>query len=270
VNDAETMSAALSEKLLAQGFEVEAVKLESAAGGEAGPWATPQDDKFIGGASKESIHARLEEIAAKATPDDVFFMSFSGHGYSAAGGAFYILPSSLQGDCSHVDDALLKSAISADELADWLRPIDAGEMTLILDACYSAESIQAGEFKPGPMGSRGLGQVAYDKRMRVLAASQSDAVAHEYDYLHQGLLSYVLVKDGLEKGSADWKPKDGQITVGEWLSYAAAKVPVFKPSAPVGENKGITVKQEPNATKPVGQVPALFDFSRADTLVLAK
>ena len=258
VNDAETMSAALSERLRAEGFEVEAVKLESVAGSDAN------------GAAKDLIRAKLAEIAAKATPDDAFFMSFSGHGYSTAGGAFYVLPSSLEGDCTRVDDAMLKTAISADELADWLRPIDAGEMTLILDACYSAESVQAGDFKPGPMGSRGLGQMAYDKRMRVLAASQSDAVAHEYDYLHQGLLSYVLVQDGLEKDKADWKPKDGKITVGEWLSYAAAKVPEFKPDAPVGENKGTTVEKTVEGTKTAGQVPALFDFSRRDTLVLSK
>jgi len=274
VNDAEVMSAALSEKLRVQGFELVPMKLESVAGEttntKAGPSATPQDDKFVGSASKDVIRAELKKIAAKATPDDVFFMSFSGHGFSAAGGAFYVLPSSLQGNCVHVDDAMLKTAISADELAEWLRPIDAGEMTLILDACYSAESVQAGDFKPGPMGSRGLGQVAYDKRMHVLAASQSDAVAHEYDYLHQGLLSYVLVKDGLDKDKADWKPKDGKITVGEWLSYAAAAVPEFKPSAPSGENKGTTVAKTVTGAKAAGQVPALFDFSREDTLVLAK
>ena len=106
--------------------------------------------------------------------------------------------------------------------------------------------------------------------MRVLAASQSDAVAHEYDYLHQGLLSYVLVKDGLDRFLADWKPKNGQITVGEWLSYAAAKVPEFKPAAPTGENKGTTVEKPAAGAKSAGQVPALFDFSRTDDLVLAE
>jgi len=258
VNDAEMMSAALSERLKTQGFEVVAVKLESATGSDAS------------GAAKGLIRDGLKKIAAEATPDDVFFMSFSGHGYAAADGAFYILPSSLEGSCLHANATLLGSAISADELGDWLRPIDAGEMTLILDACHSAESVQAGDFRPGPMGSQGLGQVAYDKRMRVLAASQSDAVAYEFDYLHQGLLSYVLVKDGLDKDLADWKPKDGKITVGEWLSYAAAAVPEFKPSTSAGGNKGTTVEKKTDETKPARQVPALFDFSRGDALVLTR
>jgi len=257
VNDAEKMSAVLRERLEKQGFALVAVKLESDAGSDAS------------GAAKELIRGELKRIAAKATPDDAFFMSFSGHGYAAADGEFYILPSSLEGSCSHVDKKLLASAISADELSDWLRPIDAGEMTLILDACHSAESVEAGNFKPGPMGSRGLGQVAYDKRMRVLAASQSAAVAYEFDYLHQGLLSYVLVQDGLGEGKADWKPKDGKITLGEWLSYAAAAVPEFKPP-PTSDNKGTSVEMTGAGAKAVGQVPALFDFSRGDALVLAK
>ena len=54
------------------------------------------------------------------------------------------------------------------------------ELVLIVDACpTSAASIESEGFKPGPLGSRGLGQLAYDKRMRVLAASQSDQAARE-------------------------------------------------------------------------------------------
>lgn len=131
------------------------------------------------GATKQEIREALKAIAAAATPDDVFFLSFSGHGYGDRNGQFYILPSDIQGNCTAVDDATLKSAISADELAEWLRPVDAGEMTFVLDSCDSASSVEANDFKPGPMGSRGLGQLAYDKRMRILAASQSNKAALE-------------------------------------------------------------------------------------------
>jgi len=257
VNDSEKMSAELAKRLAAQGYNVQPVKLESAEGGD------------VTSASKEVIRKQLAAIAARATPDDVFFMSFSGHGYSAEGGEFYILPSDVQGSCRAVDDALLKTAISADELAEWLRPIDAGEMTLILDACFSAESVQAGEFKPGPLGSRGLGQLAYDKRMRVLAASQSDEVAHEYDYLQQGLLTYVLTHDGLDEGRADWKPVDKKIMVGEWLAYAVDAVPKFVPD----KAKHVALKAAGDrfgnsSTNATIQIPALFDFSKADALPL--
>jgi WD40 repeat protein len=256
-NDAEKLNVALAARL-SKNYEPVSVKLKSAGGGNT--WA----------AGKQAIRNQLAAIAAKATPDDVFFMSFSGHGYSAPRGDFYILPSDTQGSCRRVDDALLKTAISADELADWLRPIDAGEMTLILDACYSAESVQAGDFKPGPMGSRGLGQLAYDKRMRVLAASQSDEVAHEYDYLQQGLLTYVLTHDGLDEGKADWKPVDKKITVGEWLSYGAGAVPKFVPPDKLKISVSKAAGNRFGDDTPNGsiQIPALFDFSKTDTLQL--
>ncbi len=49
------------------------------------------------------------------------------------------------------------------------------------------------------MGSRGLGQLAYDKAMRVLAASQADDVALEAQVKGEGhgLLTYALVREGL-------------------------------------------------------------------------
>ncbi|HJX85719.1 MAG TPA: hypothetical protein VJ723_15370, partial [Candidatus Angelobacter sp.] len=174
----------------------------------------------------------------------------------------------IQGSCAQPDATLLKNAISADELAEWLRPIDAGEMTFVLDSCYSAQSVEANDFKPGPMGSRGLGQLAYDKRIRILAGSQSDETAGEYASLQHGLLSYVLTQQGLIEGKADWKPKDQKITLGEWLGYAANEVPKFHPEATRTQSKGATRKGEaPRPLKPA-QVPAVFDFSKTDSFVL--
>jgi WD40 repeat protein len=249
VNDAETMSAVLKQRLEARGMVVEAVVLESVKGGDAM------------GASKERIHAELVKIAAKATPDDAFFMSFSGHGVSSEG-MFYIMPSDIVGSCEHPRAELLKNAISADTLAEWLRAIDAGEMTFVLDACRSASSVESEGFKAGPLGSRGLGQLAYDKRMRILAASQANEAAGEYESLHQGLLSYVLTQDGLVRGEADWQPVDHQIKVGEWLAFAVDKVPKFVPGETQDDAQKSAANQEPL------QTPALFNFSKRDTFVL--
>ena len=249
VNDAETMSAVLKQRLEARGMVVEAVVLESVAGSDAM------------GASKERIRAELEKIAAKATPDDAFFMSFSGHGVSSEG-MFYIMPSNIVGSCEHPRAELLKNAISADMLSEWLRPIDAGEMTFVLDACRSASSVESEGFKAGPLSSRGLGQLAYDKRMRILAASQANEAAGEYASLRQGLLSYVLTQAGLEQGKADWQPVDQRITVGEWLAYAADAVPKFVPGETRDEAHKVAADEEPL------QTPALFNFSKRDAFVL--
>jgi WD40 repeat protein len=258
-NDANRMSDVLAQKLKARGLSVVAQKLTS----------TDQHP----GATKQEIRKALEEIAAKATPDDVFVMSFSGHGYTSPEGAFYILPSDIQGSCRQISPALLRGAISSDELASWLRPMDANEMTLILDSCYSAESVEANGFKPGPMGSRGLGQLAYDKRIRILTASQSDQTAGEDARLGQGILSYALSQEGLVEGKADWSPADGKILMAEWLNFAVHEVPQLDLSkvnktGGAGRGSALIVESAPGA-KPIStagvtprQVPAVFDFSK--------
>jgi WD40 repeat protein/uncharacterized caspase-like protein len=263
VPDAEELSRVLSERLEQRGLDVRAVRLVS--------------DGKEDGATKERIREALERISSEATPDDVFFMSFSGHGYGDERGQFYLLPSDIEGNCRKVDRALLKKAISADELAEWLRTIDAGEMTFVLDACQSASSVEANDFKPGPMGSRGLGQLAYDKRMRILAASQGNQAAQESNLLGnddpgdnrtRGLLSYVLTDEGLEQGQADWKPKDGKITVGEWLAYAADEVPKRLVAGGVQAPRGFLHVAKPVEAVGSPQVPAVFDFSKKDEFVL--
>lgn len=257
-NDAEHLSTILTEELKARGLDVTAIRLVST------------DTET--GAGKMEVKSALASIAASATPDDLFLLSFSGHGYSSPDGQFYILPSDVHGTCALPDKTLLKSAISADDLAEWLRPIDAGEMTFILDSCYSAKSVETNEFKPGPMGNRGLGQLAYDKRMRILAASQSDQTAGEYAALGdgEGLLTYVLADIGLGRGEADWRPIDKRITVGEWLAFGADRVPkemenelALKESADAG--RGF---KSSGTTKRALQVPALFDFTKHDDFVV--
>src|ERR1700761_3614638 len=96
---------------------------------------------------------------------------------------------------------------------------------MIVDTCHSASTVDEPGFKPGPMGSRGLGQLAYDKGMRILAASQADDVALESEKLKQGLLTYALVHDGLEAAQATSPETNGSITINSWLQYGANRVP---------------------------------------------
>jgi WD40 repeat protein len=253
-SDADKLSRILTQKLAARGLDVIPVKLTST--------------NTEGGATKVLIRKALEAVAAVARPDDVFFFSFSGHGFGATDGQFYIFPSDIEGSCTSVDDKLLAKAISAVELTQWLRPIDAGEMTFILDSCDSASSVESNGFKPGPMGSRGLGQLAYDKRMRILAASQPNQAARESDALHQGLLTYALTQEGLVEGKADWKPVDRKITVGEWLSYAADAVPKYLEAGRVNAARGVMIVGDPTQSVKSVQIPVVFDFSGKDTFVL--
>ncbi len=63
----------------------------------------------------------------------------------------------------------------------------------------------------------GLGQLAFDKGIRILAATQADDVALEDARLGQGLLTYALAVDGFAAGAADLDG-DGSIRIDEWLA----------------------------------------------------
>jgi WD40 repeat protein len=204
-------------------------------------------------------------------PDDVVIISFSGHGAVDAQGAFHLLPHDIGASGSRLlTPQVLARGIRDDELGEWLRGVDAGEMVLILDACHSAAAIAQPGFKPGPMGSRGLGQLAYDKGLRILAATQPDDVALESEATQHGLLSYALVKEGIEQGLADFRPRNERIAVPEWLAYALGRVPGLAAEVQAGavKSRGAPVRVR-NASGQAGapatrglQRPSLFDFRR--------
>ncbi|HEY3103219.1 MAG TPA: hypothetical protein VGJ69_06480, partial [Pyrinomonadaceae bacterium] len=87
------------------------------------------------------------------------------------------------------------------------------------------QALEAEEKRRGPMNSRGLAQLAYEKGMYILTAAQSYQAALEAAKLGHGFLTYALVEEGLKTASADDHPKDGQVLLREWLDFATARVP---------------------------------------------
>jgi len=212
-----------------------------------------------------------------ATPDDAVIVSFSGHGWANPQGDFYLIP----GDGRWPDGSETPDLATVFATADLVAPfqvMQASEITLVIDACHSAASVADGRFKPGPMGDSGLGQLAFDKGIRILAATQADDVALEDARLGQGLLTYALAVDGLAAGKADLDAKGG-IRIDEWLIYAVQRLPSLANDARVGRitaagsgTRAITFNDIPaNASARRVQKPALFDFnSQPSAVVLRK
>ncbi len=238
---------------------------------------------ILGGSPRREALARLQARGIDAStldaagPDDVVLISFSGHGWADRQGNFYLLPTDARWpDATLAPD--VASFVSTLEMSRFLRRIDAGEMAMIIDACHSAASVDAGGFRPGPMGDGGLGQLAFDKRMRILAATQADDIALESANLGQGLLTYALADEGITAngGMAD-ENGDGAITLDEWLRYAVHRLPMLsqdsriarRPGAPSGA-RGVDFLDGTAARRPV-QEPSLFDFTgSASQLVLRR
>lgn len=287
--DAKNMALALSK---IQGYDVVTINLLS----ETGEGSEP-----LYQATKENIHAVFELLAGKsqhkrerlkavrginvaelnrldrATPDDLVFIAFSGHGYTEPNGRFYLIPSDSGKYLNNSPENFLKW-ISSEELALWLRDIDAGEMTMVVDACHAAGSLGL-NFKPGPMGDRSLGQLAYDKGMMILAATQSDNVALEVSDIEQGLLTFALVHDGFsykddkkQFRNSDLN-NDGKVTLREWLRYGEQRVPtlyddieagkvfVSNTSLEIGSSFRNFIIEMVNQA----QTPLLFDFRGYET-----
>jgi len=166
----------------------------------------------------------------RAEPEDAVVIYFAGHG-TAQGQRFYLLPHDLgyTGERGALDESGLKTilshSISDQELEDAVEGLAAGSLLMVIDACNSGQALEAEEKRRGPMNSKGLAQLAYEKGMYILTAAQSYQAALEAAQLGHGLLTYALVEEGLKSGAADNEPKDGLVNAREWLDFATERVP---------------------------------------------
>lgn len=164
-----------------------------------------------------------------AQPEDAVLVYFSGHGV-ASSNHFYLVPHDLgyKGPRKRLDEAglakILMHGISDEELESALQPLDANKLLLVIDACYSGQAIESTERRHGPMNTKGLAQLAYEKGIYVLTASQNIEVAYEAEAFKHSYLAYALLKEGLKEGLADVN-RDGNIFLQEWFDYANKRVP---------------------------------------------
>ncbi|MDT7779260.1 MAG: hypothetical protein QOC99_1772 [Acidobacteriota bacterium] len=165
-----------------------------------------------------------------AQPEDSVIVYFAGHG-TAQGSRFYLIPHDLgyKGSRDELDAAglqtIISHGVSDEELQTAVEGLDAGQLMLVIDACNSGQALEADEKRRGPMNSKGLAQLAYEKGMYILTAAQSYQAALEAAQLGHGLLTYALVDEGLKAMLADDEPKDGVLQAREWLDFATERVP---------------------------------------------
>jgi len=137
-----------------------------------------------------------------------------------------------QGQRTELDAAGLKEilahSVSDLELERAWEGIDAGEMLMVIDACNSGQALEAEEKRRGPMNSKGLAQLAYEKGVYILTAAQSYQAALEAEQLGHGYLTYALVEEGLKSAAADLEPTDGEVMLREWFDYATNRVPAMQ------------------------------------------
>ncbi|HEY0171570.1 MAG TPA: caspase family protein [Pyrinomonadaceae bacterium] len=229
-------------------------------------------------ATKANLLGALTGLSKKVRPEDVVIVYFAGHGL-AADGRFYLIPHDLSaGVTTGQTDSraalaatLAASAVSELELEAAFESVDAAQLIMVIDACNSGQALGGEREGRGPMNSKGLAQLAYEKGMYILTAAQSFQAAQEVSQLGHGLLTYALVEEGLKQGNADGRPKDGRIDVREWLDYATSRVPLMqveKMKAARGQGLDISFKEEERGLsleRRSGQQPRVFYRREAGT-----
>jgi uncharacterized caspase-like protein len=186
--------------------------------------------RLTGADTAPTLKAGPLDKLKRAEPEDAVVIYFAGHG-TAQGQRFYLLPHDLgyTGNRNALDESGLKSilahSISDQELEDAVEGIAASSLLMVIDACNSGQALEAEEKRRGPMNSKGLAQLAYEKGMYILTAAQSYQAALEAAQLGHGLLTYALVEEGLKTAAADNEPKDGVVNAREWLDFATERVP---------------------------------------------
>ena len=189
--------------------------------------------RLAGISEAPTLKAGPLERLKRAEPEDAVIIYFAGHG-TAQGQRFYLIPHDLgyAGNRGALDEnglkEILSHSISDLELEDAVEGLAAGSLLMVIDACNSGQALEAEEKRRGPMNSKGLAQLAYEKGMYILTAAQSYQAALEAAQLGHGLLTYALVEEGLKTAAADNQPKDGILSAREWLDFATERVPLLQ------------------------------------------
>jgi hypothetical protein len=262
------------------GYEVRYIPLVTQSARAGGERLITSEDigtvlvALMGGPLLADVNQRLKRIgidraifADPLTPDDAVIIAYSGHGWADPAGNFYFLASDTQWP-SDKAAPVVETTFSSTMMQFLLDRLPASEIAIIIDACHSAASVANDNFKPGPMGDSSLGQLAYDKKLRIIAATQSDDVAKEASALGHGLLTWTLAGLGLDPktGAADFD-RNGIVTIDEWFRFAQQRLPALSEEVQSGadsgsdEDDGLVFVSRTRA-KPKPQLPALFDFNR--------
>ncbi|HEX6717195.1 MAG TPA: caspase family protein [Pyrinomonadaceae bacterium] len=233
--------------------------------------------RLAGETGPPSLKAGPLDSLKRAEPEDTVVIYFAGHG-TAQAQRFYLIPHDLgyKGERTKLTEqglsTMLTHSISDVELEAAVESVDAGHLLLIIDACNSGQALEAEEKRRGPMNSKGLAQLAYEKGMYILTAAQSFQAALEAAQLGHGYLTYALVEEGLKTPVADTSPKDGVVIAREWLDFATERVPQMQEEKMAqGRGLGLEISFSEGETRTV-QRPRVF-YRReleANPLVITK
>ena len=172
--------------------------------------------------TKASIITALKEVQAKAKEQDLFIFYYAGHGVMSEStnsqSQFYLIPNDVT-QLYGRDDLLSGKGISAAELKDLSKSINAQKQVFILDACQSSGALESVAVR-GAAEEKALAQLARSTGTFWITATGTQQFATEFAELGHGVFTYSLI-EGLA-GKAD--NGDKRITINELSAYIENRV----------------------------------------------
>ena len=195
--------------------------------------------------TKDNLKAVFEDIANKASSDDIILLYLAGHGISTSGdqGDFYFLTADAMSanQEAYRDEQIRKeTTISTNEWVEWLKEIPALKQVMILDACGSGKAVDnlIAMRDIDPSQIKAIDRMKDRTGMYIISGCAADAVSYEASQYGQGLLTYALLQ-GM-KGAA--LKEDQYVDVSTILNHARESVPQLA--------KGIGGIQTPQLLQP--------------------
>lgn len=172
--------------------------------------------------TRENIYRGFETVIKQAKPEDVFVFYYAGHGSldEEDDDRYYLVPSDvtqIYGD----SEQLKNKAISADALKALLSKIKPQKQLILLDACHSGGAMKAFNTRAAGSEEKALVQLARASGVVLIAASQSQQFATEFEAIGHGVFTYSLLE--AMDGKAD--SGDKKVTVKEIARYMEERVP---------------------------------------------
>jgi metacaspase-1 len=211
-----------------------------------------------GEATADAIRRALVELAASARPDDTVIFVFSGHGeqlVSGAGAGSYICPVNFD-----VRD-LKNTAIARDELTGLLGDIKCARLTVVLDACHAAGTVDMKTAVGAVTMKAGLSQSDIDvlgsgTGRVVLASSRPDEPSLILGGMRNSLFTHHLLDSfrgaGTHRG-------DGMIRILDVFHHVSVAVQAQGPQHPVMKTNDLqdnfAIARSPTAGAKGGPAP---------------
>jgi WD40 repeat protein len=176
-------------------------------------------------ATRGGVLAVVEQVKAKAGPEDVLLFYYAGHGVMSAEkdpskNEFFLVTHELTNLYAE-PQVLREKAIAAAELMKFSMQIPALKQLFILDACHSGGALNALATR-GDGREKAIAQLARSTGTFFLTAAQDAQFANEVGNLKHGLFTYALLEILEGKVQTDG---DNKITVNEMKAYVEERVP---------------------------------------------